>query len=165
MFFKPSSSFEEMKYSEFYKQLTGRLDGLAYIGPEISLILNGNGFLNKTWIASEIDQETMACHRYAVFPVKLFGRGKIHHLNLMILDRKTKTLERYEPLFSPQDANLLSEETSKALESFMYRLMYHEKIYFLKYKTSLNTDNSSDGKNCGVYCIKYAFEKIAFYGF
>lgn len=153
-----------MKYSDFHSRLVAQLDDLAYVGPVISMNLTDarfrtTGYRSKTSMESPIDRQKMASYRYTVFPVKLFGLGKIHHLNLVVHDRLTKTVERFEPAFTSRDNNLDMVEVSDALEAFLSNLMYEKKIYFLEYKTTYNT-NTSNGKNCGLHCIKHAFERI-----
>jgi hypothetical protein len=75
---------------------------------------------------------------------------------MVILDKKTKILERYEPF----DKYLNFFQINDLIESLFYRLMNQGKIYFLKYQTTLNTETILNDKYCCLYCVKYAVEKI-----
>ena len=131
-----------MKYRDFYTTLTLSLKkfNCVSIGPSVSIS-------GKRINISNYDIDTSL--RYIIFPIKIYGHN-IKHLNILILDQKTKIIERYEPF----NQYLNFDQINDLLESLLYKLMEDGKIYFLKYQTTLNSENLSD-KNCGMYCIKY----------
>lgn len=141
-----------MKYEDFYKYLTLKVDKHTYIGPSISIKLGENPKISiSKW--SRYNHEII--NRFIIFPVKLYGEN-IRHLNVLILDQKTKIIERYEPF----NQYLNFHQVNDLLEPLLYKLMEQNKIYFLRYKTILNTETILNDKNCGLYCIKYICEKI-----
>jgi hypothetical protein len=138
-----------MKYKDFYKYLSIKVDKEAHIGPSISVQLN-------TKTISMSNYETRALQsRFVIFPVKIYGEN-IRHLNVLVLDQKTKIIERYEPF----NQYLNFKQINDLLEPLLYKLMEQGKIYFLKYDTTLNTEEFLSDKNCGLYCIKYIVDKI-----
>jgi hypothetical protein len=140
-----------MKYKDFLSTLVFKTANKAHVGPSISIdIMNAKIMVNKT-----INSTFKTTLRYIIFPIKIYGET-LRHLNILILDKKTKIIERFEPFnqfFNYTQINDL-------LEPLLYRLMEHNKIYFLKYVVTLNTETILNDKNCGFYCIRYAIEKL-----
>ncbi|ADO00478.1 hypothetical protein WIV_gp134 [Wiseana iridescent virus] len=139
-----------MKYKDFYYHLNVTLSKTnATIGPSISIKLGENPKITM------VKEDTSFAHRFVIFPIKIYGES-LRHLNVLILDQKTKIIERYEPF----NHHLNFCQINDLLESLLYQLMSKKKIYFLKYQTTLNTETVLVSKNCGLYCIKYISEKI-----
>ena len=154
-----------MKYEDFYKHLTLQVKNLAHIGPSISIKLDSiNPKISISKIGS-IDpkisifelspKQPLLSSKFVIFPIKIYGET-LRHLNILILNNKTKVVERYEPF----NQYLNNCQINDLIESLLYKLMQHKKIYFLKYKTTLNTETVLNDKNCGLYCVKYVMEKI-----
>jgi len=142
-----------MKYKDFYDCLTVKVGTNAYIGPSITIKLTDNSiYLSKIINNSEFEP-----FRYVIFPLKIYGEN-IQHLNIIILDRKTKIIERFEPF----NYYLNYYQINDLLEPLLYKLMENKKLYFLKYQSTLNTENILNDKNCGYYCIKYVVDKLKF---
>jgi hypothetical protein len=138
-----------MKYKDFYNYLVIKVNGVAHIGPSISVKLN-----TKT-ISMSNESETSSSSRFVIFPIKIYGEN-IRHLNILVLDQQDKIIERYEPFNQYLNFN----QINNLLEPLLYKLMEQDKIYFLKYNTTLNTEEILSDKNCGLYCIKYIANKI-----
>jgi hypothetical protein len=136
-----------MKFREFLMFLDMRLNKSNEwcLGPSISIKIGADPKIYSSSDFNNID------HRYVLFPLKIYGE-RIRHLNLLILDCKTKIIERFEPFYDFKQINDL-------LEPFLYKLMKHGKIYFLKFRDTLTEKIDSDGK-CGYHCIDYAYKKI-----
>jgi hypothetical protein len=148
-----------MKYSDFYRYLAIKIDGKACIGPSVSIEL-GNGAKNGKIFASSnsIPNKHNNSHvkpRFTIFPVKIYGET-INHLNLLILDRKTKIIERYEPF----DQYLNLKQINDLIEPFLYKWMEQGKIYFFKYQTILNSGPVLNDRNCCIHCINYIMTKL-----
>lgn len=137
-----------MKYKDFYNYLTLKTNQQTCIGSSISIKLNSNHISIKSWVPILINS------RFIIFPLKIYGNN-LRHLNVLILDRKTNIIERYEPF----ERYLNFNQINSLLEPLLYKLMEQRKIYFLKYQTTLNT-KVRDDKNCCLYCLKYIIEKI-----
>lgn len=141
-----------MKYKDFYQYLDVTLSKtkeVATIGPSISIKLGENPKITM------VKEDCTFNSRFVIFPIKIYGES-LRHLNVLILDQKTKIIERYEPF----NHHLNFCQINDLLESLLYKLMSKKKIYFLKYQTTLNTETVLVSKNCGFYCIKYISEKI-----
>ena len=139
-----------MKYQDFLKYLTLKAKTFAYIGPSISIKIGENHKISiSKWLYPPVIN-----YRFIIFPIKLYGEN-IRHLNILILDQKTKIIERYEPF----NQYLNFHQINDLLEPLLYKLMEQGKIYFLHFKTTLNTETILNDKNCGLYCIKYICEK------
>lgn len=141
-----------MKYEDFYKHLSIQVKNLALIGPSISIKLSLTG--PKISI-SNFKVPLLPPQRFVIFPIKIYGET-IRHLNILILDNKTKIIERYEPF----NRYLSNSQINDVLEPLLYKLMSNKKIYFLKFETTLNTETILNDKNCGLYCVKYVANKI-----
>lgn len=133
-----------MKYEDFYKHLTLQVKNLAHIGPSISIRLS------DAKISISSNNRLNSSLRFIIFPIKIYGET-LRHLNILILDKKTKLIERYEPF----NQYLNNTQINDLIEPLLYKLMEQGKIYFLNYKTTLNTETVLSDKNCGLYCIKY----------
>lgn len=141
-----------MKYKDFSTFLTLKIGQDADIGPSVTVRLTPAQ--NKSLISIS-SKKIETNHRFIVFPVKIYGEN-IRHLNILCLDRKTKIMERYEPF----DQYLNFDQINDLLEPLLYKLMEQKQIYFLKYQSTLNSDNILSDTNCGMYCIKYVIQKI-----
>jgi hypothetical protein len=139
-----------MKYKDFHAYLTIKVGTSAIIGPSISIKVGNNPSISmsKLWSKSS--------SRYIIFPIKIYGEN-IRHLNVLLLDQKTKIIERYEPF----NLYLNFHQINDLLEPLLYKLMEQKKIYFLKYQTTLNTEVNLNEQNCGLYCVQYIVEKIS----
>lgn len=147
-----------MKYTDFYKYLTIKTNGEANIGSSISIKLGNSVDLDKISVSQEIENKKSDRDkplRFIIFPVKIYGET-IRHLNILILDRKTKIIERYEPF----DQYLNFHRINDLIESLLYKWMEQRKIYFLKYQTTLNSKPVLCNKNCGIYCINFIMKKL-----
>lgn len=140
-----------MKYEDFYKHLSLQVKNLALIGPSILIQLS----LTEPKISISKCEASLVSTRFVVFPIKIYGET-IRHLNILILDNKTKIIERYEPF----NQYLNNIQINDLLEPLLYKLMSNKKIYFLKFETTLNTETVLNDKNCGLYCVKYVANKI-----
>ena len=140
-----------MKYEDFYKHLSLQVKNLALIGPSISIKLGST----EPKISITKLEVPLFESRFVIFPIKIYGET-IRHLNILILDNKTKIIERYEPF----NQYLSNTQINDLLELLLYKLMSNKKIYFLKFQTTLNTETVLNDKNCGLYCVKYVVEKI-----
>jgi hypothetical protein len=138
-----------MKYKDFHAYLTTRVGANAIVGPSISIKVGINPKISMTepWFEGT--------SRFIVFPIKLYGEN-IRHLNILLLDQKTKIVERFEPF----NLFLNFHQINDLLEPFLYKLMGQRKIYFLKYQTTLNPAPVVNDQNCGLYCVKYVVQKI-----
>jgi hypothetical protein len=146
-----------MKYTDFHKYLTIKIKGKAHIGPSISIKL-GNNFNSSNIMSSqdvEIQNQYNKPLRFIVFPIKIYGEN-IRHLNILILDQKTKIIERYEPF----DHYLNFTQINSLIEAFLYKWVEQGKIYFLRYHTTLNSKSILNDKNCGIYCVNYVMSKL-----
>ena len=132
-----------MKYREFYSYLYSKVNNLADIGPHISLKMEHASI-------SISDKEIKNNHRFLIFPVKIYGEN-IQHLNILLFDRKNKIIERYEPF----NRYIYFNQINDLIESLLYKLMEEQKIYFLKYQSTLNEEKNLNDKNCGMYCLKH----------
>lgn len=144
-----------MKYKDFYKHLTlqvNKLTKLAYIGPSFSVKLGSNP---KITLEKELELKLFEPFRFIIFPVKLYG-ANMRHLNILVFDKKTKIIERFEPF----NYHFNLRQIDGMIESLLYKMMNQKKLYFLWYKTITNTDIITDNKNCGFYCIKYIVQKL-----
>jgi hypothetical protein len=144
-----------MKYEDFYKHLSLQVQNLALIGPSISIKLSST---EPKISISKFEAPLLPPwndRRFVIFPIKIYGET-IRHLNILILDNKTKIIERYEPFNQYLNASQLDD----LLELLLYKLMSKKKIYFLKFQTTLNTETVLNDKNCGLYCVKYVANKI-----
>lgn len=143
-----------MKYEDFHSYLTLKVGNNAFIGPSISVKLDGTFKISiEKWLQSHHDN--IKNFRFVIFPIKIYGE-KIRHLNVLLFDQKTKIIERYEPFNRYLNFNQIND----LIEPLLYKLMEQKKIYFLKYQTSLNTETILNDKNCGLYCVKYVCHKI-----
>jgi hypothetical protein len=138
-----------MKYEDFYTHLTLQVKNLALIGPSISIKLDDNK------ISMSKLKVPLLFSRFIIFPIKIYGET-LRHLNILILDNKTKIVERYEPF----NQYLNNSQINDLLEPLLYKLMSMSKIYFLKFETTLNTETVFNNTNCGLYCVKYVVDKI-----
>ena len=134
-----------MKYSDFYLLLRKQTAATADIGPSISIDIGPRRSaisMSNTRITNN--------HRFLVFPIKIYGHN-IHHLNVLVLDRKTKIAERYEPF----NQHVYFTKINQLLESLLYKLRETQKIYFLKYTTTLNNTPNLKNKNCAIHCLQH----------
>lgn len=138
-----------MKYTDFYTYLNAQVIGKGHIGPSISIKI---GEANSISISNKKIENS---YRFIIFPIKIYGEN-IKHLNVLLLDQKTKIIERYEPF----NQYLNFDQINNLIEPLLYKLMENQKIYFLKYQTALNTKNILNDKNCGIYCLQYIFETL-----
>jgi hypothetical protein len=138
-----------MKYEDFYKYLAFKVGNSAVIGPSISIKIGEHPKISLGLFQGPFE------HRFVIFPIKIYGET-VRHLNVLIFDQKTKIMERYEPF----NQYLNFRQINDLLESLLYKLMEGKKIYFLKYRSTLNTETVLTDKNCGLYCVKYVVEKI-----
>lgn len=131
-----------MKYSDFCVYLTHQTGAFADIGPYISVKLDSG--------SASVSSKQIECkHRFLVMPIKICSlRAEGQHLNVFLLDRKTKVLQRYEPF-----GNISYDRVNKLVEPLMYKLMNDGKIYFLQYSTILGGNTS--GRNCCIHCVNY----------
>ena len=142
-----------MKYTDFHKYLTIKTNGKADIGPTISIELGNHKIWISQGVKSKSDYKPL---RFIIFPLKIYGET-IRHLNILILDRKTKIIERYEPF----DEYVNFQQVNDLIEPFLYKWMEQRKIYFLKYQTILNSEQVLSNKNCGIYCINFIMKKLS----
>jgi hypothetical protein len=164
-----------MKYKDFLKSLTALLDSTIFtIKPAICLKLGP-----VISIFSEIDQSDVQPKwsglyeknarafqktRFIVFPVKIYGesgcdvgRGShilTRHLNVLVLDNKTKIVERFEPTYSLLN-HRIHLKIDTVLEKYAYEQMRLNRIYFLKYVSRVENHHNEFDKDCGFICIKY----------
>ena len=103
------------------------------------------------------DKKIRNTHRFLIFPVKIYGEN-MQHLNILLLDRKNKFVERYEPF----NQYIYFNQINDLLESLLYKLMEAQKIYFFKYQSTLNEEKILNDKNCGIYCVQYILRRILF---
>jgi hypothetical protein len=148
-----------MKYKDFYTYLHHKVKKNAYIGPSISILvpcfqeeLPCSKIVCK--ISKKVNINLLQC-RFIIFPLKIYDKN-IKHLNILLLDQGTKILERFEPF----NQHLNFYQVNDVLESFLYKLMEENLIYFLKYKVVLNTNSNIYEKSCGLYCIDYVSSKV-----
>lgn len=134
-----------MKYVDFYKLLMTLPLSECHIYPGISLI-SSNGSL-KIKLDGELPLTKQK--RFVIFPIKIYGQTA-KHLNVIVLDNRTKILTRFEPFHDYFKTNIIN----KVLEPFMYKLMEQKYIYFLKYQIEHLSDPTLS-RNCGYYCIQY----------
>ena len=152
-----------MRYTDFYQYLTIKINTFqseqseVYIGPSIAVDVKTRKIMSSSQNVSTIGyyNPNLRMKRFIIFPVKIFGET-IRHLNILILDRKTKIIERYEPFNTYLNFNQIND----LIEPFLYKWMEERKIYFLKYQTTLNSDVIVNEKNCGIYCINYVVSKL-----
>jgi hypothetical protein len=152
-----------MKYKEFHGRLSSKMIGLAYVGPTVKVNLVGESMVRHgkhatCRLVGPIDRDLALLYRFAVFPVKLHG-SNIRHLNILILDRKTGVLERYDPMYSRSTDKEDLYQTDSVIKYLMHKLMDQGDIYFLKYESGLNHESVLDN-NCGNHCIDYATSSI-----
>lgn len=140
-----------MKYKNFYDYLNLTISKIhnVSIGPSISITIGKNP---KISIANFIPN---CSTKFIIFPIKIYGEN-IRHLNILCFDKQRKIIERYEPFNEYLSFNQIND----LLESLLYKLMNKGQIYFLKYQTTLNSDNIINDKNCGLYCIQYINKKF-----
>jgi len=146
-----------MRFKVFLELLKLRLKKKAShytVGPSISIKIGYNPSINISNALVDLNHKEK---RFIVFPIKIYGE-KLRHLNIVLLDNKTKIVERFEPF----NDYINFKQINDLLEPFLYKLMEKKKIYFLKYQNTLNTETVLTDKNCGYYCIKYAYNKIVF---
>jgi len=163
-----------MKYRAFHACLDALADNKADIGPSVSIKVPSIGTRHIGISNKKIEKN----HRFIFFPVKIYGDTNANtlgsggpkinlpptaegytgsrHLNMLLLDRETKIIERYEPF----DQHLYFDQINELLEPLLYKLMEQRKIYFLKYQTTLNSESVLNDKNCGMYCLKYVKKRI-----
>ena len=148
-----------MKYSDFYNYLALKVEqynlkhsNRVFIGPSISIKVGEHHSIAFPDIP---DERLYSTFRFVVFPIKIYS-GKVRHLNILLWDRKTKIIERYEPF----GRYLNFHQINGLVEALLYKLMEQKKIYFLKYTTSTNNKEILNDKNCGLYCITYMIQKI-----
>lgn len=141
-----------MKYQNFKLCLTHICQDKASVGSCISIVLGSHP---KISIADSFER---ACDppnnppnkiRFIIFPVKIYG-NKIQHLNVLILDRKSKIVTRYEPF-----KNFTFPTIDRLIETLLYKLLNQHKIYFLKFEKSIKYEQTDDCKNCSIYCLQY----------
>lgn len=153
-----------MKYKDFYQYLTIKINKEdACIGPSICIKLDDNspsGRGNYRSLVSttedSFDFNVGVNVKFIIFPIKIYGET-IRHLNILILDRKTKIIERYEPF----NRYLKHKVIDGLIEQVLYNWMSRGKIYFLKYQTTLNSEPVLNDKNCGIHCINYVMSKLS----
>lgn len=138
-----------MKYKDFYAYLSYKVNNLADIGPHISIKLG------ITPTISISNKKINNNHNFLIFPIKIYGEN-IHHLNILLLDREKKVIERYEPF----NEYLNFEQINELLESLLHKLREDRKIYFLMFQSTLNQTKILNDKNCGMYCIQYAVKRV-----
>jgi hypothetical protein len=143
-----------MKYRDFYAYLDSKVSNIADIGPHISIRIKNDGSWRKNSISIG-DKKIQNIHRFLIFPIKIYGEN-IHHLNVLLLDRKNKYIERYEPF----NQYIYFNQINELIESLLNKLMEEQKIYFLKYQSTINTEKILNDKNCGVYCVQYVLCRI-----
>lgn len=145
-----------MKYKDFCIYLQHKIKEKAHLASSISVFLPKNITSQNIKFVIRPDFNSKSNHRYLIFPIKIYGEN-IKHLNILILDQKTKILERFEPF----NKHFNFFQINKALESFLYNLMDKKLIYFLKYQNVLNSEIKIDEKSCGLYCINYVSNRIS----
>jgi hypothetical protein len=147
-----------MKYKDFCTYLHHKVKNNAYIGPSISMIIPCFHEELSSKVVCKISEKVninLLQYRFIIFPLKIYGEN-IKHLNILLLDQNTKILERFEPF----NRHLNFYQVNGILESFLYKLMEENLIYFLKYKVTLNAQSNIDEKSCGLYCIDYVSNKV-----
>lgn len=134
-----------MKYQNFKLCLTHICQDKASVGSCISIVLGSHP---KISIADSFCDPPNKI-RFIIFPVKIYG-NKIQHLNVLILDRKSKIITRYEPF-----KNFTFPTIDHLIETLLYKLLNQHKIYFLKFEKSIKYEQTDDCKNCSIYCLQY----------
>ncbi|CCV02209.1 hypothetical protein IIV30_014R [Invertebrate iridescent virus 30] len=142
-----------MKYKLFYDYLNLVISQIhnACIGPSISITIGKDPKVS----IKNFDFKIKNNFKYIIFPIKIYGEN-IRHLNILCFDKQKKIIERYEPF----NEYLNFYQINDLIESLLYKLMNKSQIYFLKYQTSLNSENIVNDKNCGLYCIQYIRKKF-----
>jgi hypothetical protein len=135
-----------MKFQEFDSYLS------AGIGPKASVKTSIRAeLMSKSKWKLELERpfgQIGRCGRFVIFPVKIYT-PKNRHLNVLILDQKTKTFERYEP--HSYSHTTIIRHLDEAIENLLYQIMATGSIYFLKYRTVYGDKNDT---NCGFHCIE-----------
>lgn len=154
-----------MKYKDFCVYLQHKIEQhnikqpeikeKVYLASSISIFLPKDITKENIKFVIKPDFSCKSNHRYIIFPIKIYGEN-IKHLNILILDQKTKILERFEPF----NKHFNFYQINNALESFLYELMEKKLIYFLKYQVTLNSENIVNEKSCGIYCINYVSNRL-----
>ena len=138
-----------MKFRDFHTYLSAAVQSF-----DVSVETSIRAELIETVWKMEIERRPLGrmSGRFVVFPVKIYT-PKIRHLNVLILDQKTKTFERYEPHSHTTTIRHLDD----AIEDLLYRLMASGSVYFLRYRTLYGDKND---KNCGFHCIEHVRSTI-----
>jgi hypothetical protein len=141
-----------MRFQEFLELLKLRLKKASNytVGPIISIKIGCNPSIHISNASVNLNH-----NRFIIFPIKIYGET-LRHLNIVLLDNKTKIVERFEPF----NGYISFKQINDLLEPFLYKLMEKKKIYFLKYQNTLNTETVLTDKNCGYYCIEYVYRTI-----
>lgn len=150
-----------MKYGRFLSILDARVNPMHVgLGPCINI------WSNK-WEIEDVKKMRSVVARYVVIPVKIYysARGledvlgdkeldqRKDHLNVLVMDKKSKTVERYEP-------NTRRRVRDARLDSLIKDALSEMRLGFVEYSNSTwATEHAKTPGSCVEWCVKYILHK------